>query len=413
MKKILCFTFLLLFSISFGQIENEIVPPYNIKTVTFKKGGYNVVPIFKLGEAFTFEFDDLFGTDNDYYFTITHCDINWQPSGLIKQEYLKGVDDIRLTEYVNSFNTLQMYSHYKLQFPNERLKLLLSGNYILKITNDRRELIFSRKFVLYEEMVNIPIQVKRGREMKTIDQVQNLDFAVRMGDLQLQNPIKNVSLVILQNAKWHTAKYNIKPQYTIGNDLIYKYDKETQYYGGNEFLYFDNNNIRVNANNIARVTSGDLYNTILHTSIPRANSTYTYFPDINGNFQVRNLNTEDPEIEADYAWVYFSLKQDEIIGKDIYVTGMFNNYQLTEENKMIFNKKNGLYEIPILIKQGFTNFEYTIVNKNRTIDTANAIDGNFYQTENNYTILAYYKGNNDRFYKVIGKGEASSINIIN
>jgi hypothetical protein len=31
------------------------------------------------------------------------------------------------------------------------------------------------------------------------------------------------------------------------------------------------------------------------------------FQDINGNFVVQNFNVSDSSIEADYAWVYFSL----------------------------------------------------------------------------------------------------------
>jgi hypothetical protein len=43
----------------------------------------------------------------------------------------------------------------------------------------------------------------------------------------------------------------------------------------------------------------------------------------------------------------------------------------------------------------------------------NAIDGNFYQTENEYTALVYYRENIDRYDRVIGKGNANSINIVN
>src|SRR5690606_9783127 len=124
------------------------------------------------------------------------------------------------------------------------------------------------------------------------------------------------------------------------------------------------------------------------------------------------INASNNEIEADYAWVYFSLSAPAFTSnKDIYVTGMFNNYSLSPEYKMDYNAEKGVYEKPIMIKQGFTNFQYTVADKNGLIDNENAIDGNFYQTENDYIILVYYRENTDRFERVIGKGNANSLNI--
>ncbi|MBQ0116843.1 MAG: DUF5103 domain-containing protein [Flavobacterium sp.] len=415
MKKIHILILLLLtVGFTYGQQMKEVTPPFNIKTVAFNQGGYNVVPIFKTGDSFQLTFDDLYGNEADYYYTITHCDYNWNPSNLIKQEYLQGMDDLRIKDYVNSFNALQLYSHYKLQIPNENSRILISGNYLLQVLNSSREVVFSRKFIMYDNQVNVPLQIKRSRDISTIEKMQNLEFSVKMGDLLLQNPVSNVKVSLIQNGKLNQAIQNIKPQFTIGNDLIYKYNKETQFYGGNEFFNFDNNNIRGTSNSVAKITSGDLYNTILHTNQSNPEGIYTYFPDVNGNFYVRNINGENPNIEADYSWVYFTLDRPNSLGNnDIYVTGMFNNYALTEENKMIYNKDRRLFEAALLIKQGFTNFEYTLLNKKGGIDYENAINGNHYQTENLYTVLVYYKGNNDRYYKVIGKGEANSQNIVN
>jgi hypothetical protein len=200
------------------------------------------------------------------------------------------------------------------------------------------------------------------------------------------------------------------PQYTIGNDLIYKYDTQTQFWAGNEFLYFDNSDIRSAGNNISRVDSNNgIYNSNLYTNNARANYPYSVTPDVNGNFVVRNIGGTKNEIEADYAWVYFSLSAPTFMkNKGIYVTGLFNNYSLSPEYKMDFNKEKNTYEKAILIKQGFTNFQYQIADDKGTIDAENAIDGNFWQTENEYTILVYYRQNNDRYERVIGKASANS-----
>lgn len=392
----------------------EINPPYNIKTATFVQNGQNVVPIFSLKEGFQFQFDDLYGDEANYFYTITHCDYDWKVSQLSKAEYIEGFDDQRIQNYENSFNTLQLYSHYTLSFPNKLTRFKVSGNYILTILNNSKEVVFSRKFILYEDLVAVPMQVKRARTGKNIDYKQNLDFAVKSENIQFQNPLMNVKVMLLQNGNFNTVIKNIKPMYTLGNDLIYKYDAETQFWAGNEFLNFDNKDIRGVNNTVSRVTSNQTYNSILYTNEARKNKIYTFFPDLNGNFFVRNMNSANNYIEADYAWVFFSLSAPDYFGKkDIYINGMFNNYALTAENKMDYNAETKVYEKALFIKQGFTNFQYQIADTKGNVDGENAIDGNFYKTENQYTALIYYRENGQRYDRVIGRGSANSENISN
>jgi hypothetical protein len=404
------------FTLATAQVENEIVPPYNIKTVSFVQNKQNVVPIFQLGDAFQLQFDDLYGTDASYFYEIVHCDYNWNPSDIQKRDYLQGFDNQRIQESSSSFNCLQIYTHYRLPFPNSTTQLKISGNYMLKIFNEDKEVVFSRKFIVYENLATVPIQIKRARTVTNLDSKHNLEFTIKSNVINFQNPLKNIKTVLLQNGKFNNAISNIKPQFTIGNDLVYKYDTPTQFWAGNEFLYFDNKEIRVASNTISRVDSQkDIYSSYLFTNEARANSNYYNNQDVNGNFVIRRLFAENSDIEADYAWVYFSLSAPLFRSSDgsIYVTGMFNNYALTTENKMEYNPEKAIYEKAILIKQGFTNFEYLAVKPNGSIDSENAIDGNYFQTENEYTVLVYYKEDTDRFTRIIGKGSASSLNLIN
>ena len=404
------------FTLATAQVENEIVPPYNIKTVSFVQNNQNVVPIFQLGDTFQLQFDDLYGNDASYFYEIIHCDYNWNPSDLQKRDYLQGVDNQRIQESSNSFNCLQIYTHYSLPFPNSTTQLKISGNYMLRILNEDKEVVFSRKLMVYEDLVSVPIQIKRARTVTNLESKHNVEFTIKSNVINFQNPLKNIKTVLFQNGKFCNAISNISPQFTIGNDLIYKYDTLTQFWAGNEFLYFDNKEIRVASNSISRVDNQkEIYSSYLFTNEARANSNYYNWQDVNGNFTVRRLFTENSDIEADYSWVYFSLSAPLFRTSDgaIYVTGMFNNYALTPENKMEYNSEKGIYEKAILIKQGFVNFEFTAVQKNGKIDSENNIDGNFFQTENEYTVLVYYKEDTDRYTRIIGKGTGSSLNIIN
>jgi len=415
-KIVTFFLFLLTITFSFAQVQTEIAPPYNIKTASFVQNNLNVVPIFKLGDEFSFEFDDLFGNEADYYYEITHCDYNWIPTDIPKSEYLSGFDNQKIQETVNSFNTLQIFTHYKLSLPNNYSRILLSGNYVLTILNSDKEVVMKRYFVLYEEIVSVSLKIKRARTVKDIYTKHDLEFEVKADDqILFQNPMQNLKVLLLQNGKFCTAIKNVPPQYTVANSIVYKYDQETQFWAGNEYLNFDSKDIK-NANNYISFVNSDngIYNTHLYTNDDKANFPYTNYSDVNGNFTIRKFDAENNTIESDYSWVYFTLSSPLANpSSSIYVVGMFNNYSNTPEFKMDFNTKTGYYEKAILIKQGFTNYQYLTVNAKGIIDQEHAVNGNFYQTENEYTVLVYYKGSADRYQKVIGRGTANSLNVTN
>lgn len=405
---------LLLFVTSlFSQVQQEVNPPENIKTVIFKGPSEDQFPVVMLGETIRLEFDDTLANEQDYYYKIVHCDYDWLPSQLLKSQYLDGIDNQRITDYENSYNTLQPYSNYRLTIPNENLSLKVSGNYVLEIYNDSYELQFSRRFVVYTDAVKVAATVKRSRDFNFLNEKQVVQFTINQGNFQLVNPKKEVKVTILQNYQWETALYNIPPQYTLGGELVYKYDKETSFFGGNEYLNFDTSDLRAPTSQISRIEVADLYEHYLFTDGYRFDREYTYYPDINGDFAVRTLQGEDNSREAEYSQVHFSLPYEELLALDeVYVFGKFNNYALTDENKMTYTKENGLMQANIKLKQGFYNYKYVIKREDGVIDL-NTVCGNFHFTENNYLILVYYRNFGDLYDSIIGVGSANSRDISN
>ncbi|CAM4352276.1 type IX secretion system plug protein [Zobellia nedashkovskayae] len=407
------FFFFFLTSSLCAQVQLEVNPPENIKTVIFGGPTEDQFPVIELGETMKLEFDDITASESDYYYKIIHCNYDWQPSQLLKSQYLSGVDNQRITNYENSYSTQQSYSNYKLSIPNDNVGLKVSGNYVLEVYNDNYELQFSRRFVVYKDLVTVGGVVKRSRDFNFINEKQVVQFSINAGNFQLVNPKKEVKVAILQNHQWETALYDVAPQYTIGTELVYKYDQETSFYGGNEFLNFDTSDLRAPTSQISKIEINDLYDHYLFVNRYRADNEYTYYPDINGDFLVRTLQGDDYSREAEYTRVHFALPYDERLGLDeVYVFGKHNNYALTEENKMVYNENNGMMEAEIKLKQGFYNYKYVIKREDGTIEI-NTIGGNFHFTENNYLILVYYRNFGDLYDSIIGVGSANSRNISN
>ncbi|MGS0526695.1 type IX secretion system plug protein [Zobellia nedashkovskayae] len=407
------FFFFFLTSSLCAQVQSEVNPPENIKTVIFGGPTEDQFPVIELGETMKLEFDDITASESDYYYKIIHCNYDWQPSQLLKSQYLSGVDNQRITNYENSYSTQQSYSNYKLSIPNDNVGLKVSGNYVLEVYNDNYELQFSRRFVVYKDLVTVGGVVKRSRDFNFINEKQVVQFSINAGNFQLVNPKKEVKVAILQNHQWETALYDVAPQYTIGTELVYKYDQETSFYGGNEFLNFDTSDLRAPTSQISKIEINDLYDHYLFVNRYRADNEYTYYPDINGDFLVRTLQGDDYSREAEYTRVHFALPYDERLGLDeVYVFGKHNNYALSEENKMVYNENNGMMEAEIKLKQGFYNYKYVIKREDGTIEI-NTIGGNFHFTENNYLILVYYRNFGDLYDSIIGVGSANSRNISN
>ena len=411
--------FLIIGSISFstkGQSREETPPPSFIRTVIFQgdtpenKGN----PIIRLGSRIQLSFDDIIGDEADYYYTIEHFNFDWTPSQLSKNEYLEGFDDVRIINYTNALNTLQPFTHYELSIPNRNVKgLKVSGNYLLSVFNSNRELVFSRKFMVYEPIAQVSAEIKRSRDLNFIDEKQVVNFSINSPDLLLKNPNENVMVSVIQNYNLKLAKKDLKPQYTIANELIYRYDTESSFWGGNEFLQFDNKEIRVTTSDIASVELDDLYHHFLFLDFTRANEPYTYNPDINGSFVIRNMQAQNSDIEAEYVWVHFRLKNyDPLENSDIHIYGGFNNFELDKSTLMKYNEETGYYEGARLFKQGYYNYKYVLLNEDGTIDDG-FISGNFDETENLYSILVYYRNPGARYDRMIGVGYANSETIRN
>ena len=407
MNKFLVFIICLLFNTVLAQ------DVFHIKSFQFLGNKEAIVPIYNLGENVSFSFDDLIGDEANYDYKVIHCNRNWEPSSLTITEFMEGMELNRIRTLRNSYNSLQSYTNYRSSFSESRLRLLKSGNYILEILNENGEVVLKRKFIMSENSVTVALEPRRLRDLSKAVSKQNIYAIIDSGSMLLHNPTETVKLHLMQNGQFFNVIKDIKPQYILGNQLRFQYDDETSFWGGNEFLFFENNDLRMVTSTVAKVEMNDLYESFLYPDYPKYDKKYSFFPDVNGSFypNIRNKPATTFPHEADYAWVHFSLNSSKL-ESDVFVGGMFNDYQFTPENKMTYNEENGRYELSLLLKQGYYNYQYYIVNNGRT-DLENSINGNYLETENMYYGIVYYKGQLDRYDRVLGVGKIQAINITN
>jgi len=213
-KKILFF-FLLVSIQMVAQKTPEVAPPYYIKSISMNKGAESLYPMFRMGDSFSFEFDDLLAQGSQYFYKISHFNADWTPSDLRITEFLGGFNNVNITNFENSFNTLQNYTHYKFTLPNSNTRFLISGNYMIEILNDDYEVVFSRRVIIYESQVNVGVNIKRTRNNQTIDSKQNVAITIDYNVEAYNNPKQNFKINVLQNGRFDTTIANVPPQYTI------------------------------------------------------------------------------------------------------------------------------------------------------------------------------------------------------
>ena len=408
------FTSLLTIFSLFSQKAIELTPPEYIKTVHFLQDNeiLNGVPLIKLGENFTVVFDDIIGDEAFYYYKITHYNFDWTKSTLAKNNYMEGIDNVRINTDLNSYNTLQIFTNYNVSFPNQNTRgLKVTGNYLFELYNDNEELVFTKKFIIYTNEATVQAQVKRSRDLTFLHQKQVVQFSIKSNELIIA-PERNLRTLVIQNNNLANAITNLKPQFNIGETFTYKYDKEASFLGSNEYWNLDNKDIRNANSTVNTIELKDMYHHYLFRHPYRALRPYTYNPDVNGNYVIRNIDANNSTIEADYVWTHFELNVREIPNKEVHIYGNFNNYATDESTLLSYDQKTMTYRGKHLLKQGFYNFKYVTKAKDGTINEGE-ISGNFDETENEYVVLVYYRGPSDLYDRVIGAGSASSINITN
>src|SRR5699024_9820419 len=139
--------------------------------------------------------------------------------------------------------------------PNKQTKALTkSGNYMLEIYNDQDKLVFSKRFMVFEDLASVQARVKRSRDLNYINTEQVINFSITGGDrIIFRNPDRTLKTLIIKNNNLQNSIYDLKPQYHMGNKLVYRYDQPAAFNGGNEFLFFDSKDVRGSTMNIKQV----------------------------------------------------------------------------------------------------------------------------------------------------------------
>lgn len=393
---------------SFAQY-NEIKSE-NIASLQIVAGNnWLSMPIATLnGEAINISFDDLTHEYHRYAYRLQHCEADWSVSeGIFESDYCEGfADGSTIDDIEESLNTNTLYTHYRLSIPNENCRIKMSGNYRLTVYDENEgDTIFTACFMVVEPLVKTSMAVTTNTDIDTNKAHQQVAAEINYSALGITNPNTELYTVVMQNGRWSTARINAAPQYQTGSGLRWEHNRDYIFNGGNEFHKFEILDVTHPTLGIENVSwDGKNYHAQIWTDRPRPS--YVYDEDTNGSFYIRNSDNIENDRISEYVTVHFRLQAPQQNGR-VFVNGVWTNDRFIPRYEMTYNEQTKLYEAYIPLKQGYYSYQYLTMCDDGTLHPVST-EGNFYQTENSYQMLIYYKGIGQRTYRLVGYNKIRS-----
>ena len=407
--RFLIFMLYLWLSVAGRAQRNRILNPDIASLQVVAGNNWLSMPVIDLGEGVpvNIAFDDLTHEYRRYAYKVEHCNADWSTSGdLFVSDYIDGFNADNMIEHVEqSINTNMLYTHYRFQIPNERCKLKMSGNYRVTIydANDDDKAVTECCFMVVEPRMGIKLSVDANTDKGINSRWQQVAMEVKYGGgLSVTDVQRQIYTVVMQNGRWDNAVVNAKPQFVMGDGLRWSHNPQLVFEAGNEYRKFEMLDVRQANMGVEKIDwDGEAYHAYLWPDEPRGS--YVFDEDANGAFYIRNSDNRENNSTSEYVHVHFTLRSPRLEG-DVFVNGVWTNDQLAAPYQMQYDEGAQCYRLSLLLKQGYYSYQYVWQLPNGQIATVPS-EGSFYQTENRYQALVYYRKLGERADRLVGFAE--------
>jgi hypothetical protein len=389
----------------------------NIHSVQlYAKGSQTAVPIIQLNDIGTLDldFDDLDGDVKSYGYFYELRNEDWSPATLNSMEYVKGFPNATISDYKMSSIAITRYTNYHVHLPEENYVPTKGGNYLLKVfeNGDPSDVVFQVRMLVVNSNMPVMAQIQSPFSSDVHTTHQKVQFTVGTGTRSIVNATQEVKVAIVQNWRWESAKYDIAPTFVRGNSLEYNPESDAVFPGTREWRWLDIRSFRFKSDRLARIDEGTNQIVVaVHVDKSRADYPYVTYQDYNGGFSINATEGIVPYYQGDYASVLFTYAPPDnqpYDGKDLYIYGGLTNYEFNDSTRMRWDPDKKVYHTDLYLKQGYYDYFYVLRDHDGKVDLSQT-EGNFYETENSYLILVYYRPLGGRFDELVGLGRVNSL----
>lgn len=370
-------------------------------------GNPDAPPVIVLGtpDRLIFSFDHL-GDDRVYLrYELIHCNADWQPSTLVDSEFLDGFNQGSIEDYAFSETTTVHYVNYRLAIPNEHVAPLISGNYLLRVypEDNPEDTWLQCRFMVSEQSAGISAKLSGVTDVDYNDAHQQLAIEIDTERAGVSDPFNDVTVMIQQNGRYDSEVALRQPLRMASRSVsVYEHQAPLIFEGGNEYRRFEAASTTYPGMGVDEIAWVDpYYHVRLAPDRPRAESMYLYDQTRSGRFAIREYNAADSDVEADYVVVHFSLEAPEMPGSLVFLDGDFTCRRFDDSALMSYNRATGRYEHVALLKQGQYNYQYLVVPPGASRGYTAPIEGDHFQTQNEYLIKVYTRRPGERADRLI------------
>lgn len=370
---------------------------------------YLAPPVLMLdsGDELTISFDEITESNSYLRYSLMHCNANWTQSSLVESEFLDGFNFGNVDDYEYSQLAATHYVNYRITLPNDRFRFKVSGNYLLRVyrDDDPDTTLLQARFMVSESTATVTADVLGVTDIDYNDAHQQVSVAVDATNAKVEDVFNDMMVYVSQNGRLDNEAMVQQPLRVSGKTAYYEHLRPLIFPAGNEYRRMETVSTTYPGMNVESVDYYDpYYHATLTTDYPRSADKYIYDQTQSGRFFVREYNSSNSDTEADYVVTHFTLDAPELPGKYIFLDGDFTSRRFDPQSLMTYNRATGRYEKTLLLKQGAYNYQYLTVDagsRNSAASTS-VIEGDFYQTRNEYLVKVYTRRRGERYDRLIG-----------
>ncbi|MCR4957633.1 MAG: DUF5103 domain-containing protein [Prevotella sp.] len=406
MKRLLLFLVAALPITALGH-HKILAPDFKSLQVIVNDNWLAPLPIMELGtnDVVNISFDQL---SHNYHRLVYHlelCNPDWTPNdALFESDWLEGFNDRPIDDYENSLNTNVLYTHYHMTLPNNDTRLKMSGNYRLHIIdedNDGEEVIVVELRVL-EPLTQVGLSVTTNTDLGLNGRYQQVNMTLGLGALRVTDPNNQLQTFVLQNGREDNMKENVRPNYITPQQLTWEHNRRLIFDAGNEYHKFellDPNYPTLGLDRVRWDEQERRYHAFPLLVEQRRN--YVYDEDADGAFIIRNSDNIEIDNTSEYVYVHYKVKAVRRYDNARVILDGRWTMEPADTYELEYNAEDNTYNAVVMQKLGYYNYQLLLKDYDGTTHPMPE-EGSFFQTENKYEALVYYRGTGERSWRLVG-----------